>query len=105
MKLFKSKNEKMKELFEEKVNSMNFDSPNEFADKIDEKLSILFKNMNYDEYVEFVKTTEYLNTYDDIMSKFANNVPLSKNMIDVLPTDFYDKVDHIVQNKIDELNL
>lgn len=84
---------------------MNFYVPNEYADKIYSKLDILFKIMEYDDYVNFTKSNEYLKTYDDIMGKYANNTPLSKNMINMMTKDFYIKVDQILQNKIDELNL
>lgn len=105
MKLFKTKNEKLVEMFEKKINSMNFDSPNEQIESIDSKLEILFKNMEYNDYINFIKSNKYLKTYDDILGNYANNVPLSKNIIDLMSSDFYNNVETIVKNKIDELNL
>lgn len=39
------------------------------------------------------------------MGKYANNDPIAKTLGKSIPDSFYDDVENIVKNKIDELNL
>ena len=57
------------------------------------------------EYEKFIKENEMLNHYDDIMGKYSNNDPIAKTLVKSIPDSFYDDVENIVKNKIDELNL
>lgn len=105
MKFFKSKEEKITEKIINNLKSINLDSANEKAEKIDEYLSVLYNNITYEEYIKFIKENELLNHYDDIMGKYANNDPIAKTLGKSIPDSFYDDVENIVKNKIDELNL
>lgn len=87
------------------LSKMNLDAPNKISDLIDEKLSILFNNMEYSDYINFIKNNKYLKMYDDIMGKYANNEPISNMMVKVIPNSMYQKVLKIVENKIIELKL
>lgn len=105
MKLLNTKEERLKESFIEYLKSMNLDSPNELVEEIDNKLEKLYQNLEYDDYIKFIKNNKYLETYDTILGNYANNIPLSKNMIDMFTPDFYQKINTIIDNKLKELGL
>ena len=102
-------NKLIKEDIMDELNSelykMNLDAPNEISDLIDKKLSILFNNMKYSDYINFIKNSKYLKMYDDLMGKYANNEPISNMIVKVLPNSMYQKVLKVVENKIIELKL
>lgn len=105
MKIFNSNNKSFENSILEHFKNINLDSANEKSEKIDEYLSVLYNNMKYDDYIKFIKENEMLNRYDDIMGKYANNDPIAKTLVKSIPDSFYDDVENIVKNKIDELNL
>lgn len=105
MKLLKNKNENVLVQLKEQVNNMNLDAPNEMCELIDNKLNILINNISYEKYLCFIKSNKKLKLYDDMMGKYANNFPLSKEMINMLNDDFYQDILNILDKKIKELNL
>ena len=105
MKLFKSKEKIITDKIINNLKSINLDSANEKSKKIDEYLSILYNNMKYDDYIKFIKENDMLNHYDDIMGKYSNNDPIARTLVKSIPDSFYDDVENIIKNKIDELNL
>ena len=100
MKLFKTKEEKLAEDFKEYLKSMNLDSPNEQCEIIDDKLEIIFTSLPYEEYLSFIKNNKYLKLYDDILGKYANNVPLSKELVNSIPDDMYTEINSPLDAKI-----
>ena len=67
MKLFKTKEDKLADNFEEYLKSMNLDSPNAECEIIDNKLEIIFPSLPYEEYLSFIKNNKYLkNRLNDI---------------------------------------
>lgn len=105
MNFFKSNEERITEKIISNLKSINLTSVNEKAEEIDEYLSVLYNNVTYEEYIKFIKENKLLNHYDDIMGKYANNDPIAKTLVKSIPDSFYDDVENIVINKIDELNL
>ena len=92
MKLFKTKEDKLADNFEEYLKSMNLDSPNAESEIIDNKLEIIFTSLPYEEYLSFIEKNKYLKLYDDILGKYANNVPLSKELVNSIPDDMYTEI-------------
>ena len=105
MKFNKVKKEELIKELENGLSNMNLDAPNDISEIIDEKLSILFNNMEYHDYIDFIKNKKYLKMYDDMMGKYANNEPISNMMVKVMPNSMYQKVLKVVEKKIIELNL
>lgn len=105
MKLNKTRKQGITKELEDELSKMNLDTPNEIADTIDEKLSILFNNMEYADYLQFIKNNKYLKMYDDMMGKYANNDTISNIMVKVISNSMYQKVLKVVESKIIELNL
>lgn len=105
MKLNKTKKQEITKELEDELSKMNLNAPNEIADTIDEKLSILFNNIEYADYIQFIKNNKYLKMYDDMMGKYANNDTISNVIVKVMPDSIYQKVLNVVESKIIELNL
>lgn len=105
MQLNKTKKQEITKQLEDELSKMNLNAPNEIADTIDEKLSILFNNMEYADYINFIKNNKYLKMYDEMMGKYANNDTISNVMVKVMPNSMYKKVLNVVESKIIELNL
>ena len=105
MKLNKTKKQEITKQLEDELSKMNLNAPNEIADTIDEELSILFNNMEYADYINFIKNNKYLKMYDEMMGKYANNDTISNVMVKVMPNSMYKKVLNVVEGKIIELNL
>ena len=103
MKLFKTKEEKISEEFTKYLKSMNFDAPNQQCEEIDEKLDLIYKSLDYDDYIEFIYGNEYVKLYDNIMGKYANNVTLSKELVNSIPNDLYIEVNKIIDEKLKEI--
>lgn len=103
MKLFKTKEEKLAEDFKEYLKSMNLDSPNKECEIIDDKLEIIFTSLPYEEYLSFIKNNKYLKLYDDILGKYANNVPLSKELVNSIPDDMYIEINNLLDSKIQDI--
>ena len=105
MKSNKIKKEKITKELENKLSKMKLDAPNEISETIDEKISILFNNMEYCDYIHFIKNNKYLKMYDDMMGKYANNDTIFNMIVKVTPNSMYQKVLKVVENKIIELKL
>lgn len=89
----------------ELLNNMNFNLPDKRMEKIDLKLNTLLHNIEYKEYVAFIKSDEKLKLYDRLLGQYANNDELSKTMIKGFNKDMYDYINKILDNKLKELNL
>lgn len=96
--------EQMKHL-KEKVKTMNFTVFENSIEEVDRKLSILFKNIEYEKYLDFIKSNQKLYEYDNILGMFQNNLYITKNMVNALPESFIEEVDDIVKKKLDELKI
>ena len=96
--------EQMKYL-KEKLKTMNFAVLKDSIEEVDRKLSILFKNIEYEKYLDFIKSNQKLNEYDNILGMFQNNLYITKNMVNALPESFIEEVDDIVKKKLDELKI
>ena len=70
---------------------------------IDSKLDVLLNKMEYDDYIDFIKTNKYLSTYDDVLGYTDINY-LPNAFLSGLTDDFLSKVELIVDNKINELD-
>ena len=103
MKLFKTKEEKLAEDFKKYLKSMNLDSPNEECEIIDGKLEIIFSSLPYEEYLSFIKNNKYLKLYDDILGKYANNAPLSKELVNSISDDMYIEINRLLDSKIQDI--
>lgn len=77
---------------------------NELIDYIDSRLDILIQNMNYDDYLMFIRGEEHLATYDDVLGYNEINY-LPNFFLAGLTIDFLTKVKNIVDQKIKDLNL
>lgn len=96
--------EQMKYL-KEKLNTMNFTVLKDSIEEVDRKLSILFNNIEYEKYLDFIKSNNKLHEYDNILGMFQNNLYITKNMVNDLPESFIDAIDDIVKEKLDELKI
>lgn len=103
MKLVKTKEEKLAENFNEYLKSTYLDSPNKECEIIDEKLQIVFASLPYEEYISFIKNNKYLNLYDDILGKYANNVPLSKELVNSITDNMYIEINNLLDSKIQNI--
>lgn len=71
---------------------------------IDSRLDILLNNMEYDNYLAFLKSDDYMQTYDDVLGYYeANYFP--EAFLSGLTNSFLTKVLDRVNNKIKELNI
>ncbi len=76
----------------------------EMVDKIDNKLDILLKNMDYNDYLSFLKSDDYLATYDNVLGYCDINY-FPNAFLSGLTEEFLNKVLDRVNNKIFELKL
>lgn len=71
---------------------------------IDSRLDILLHNMEYNTYLSFLKSDDYMETYDDVLGYYeANYFP--EAFLAGLTNSFLNKVLDRVNAKIKELNL
>lgn len=103
--MLKKKEVNLADELTELLNSMNFNLPDKRMEKIDLKLNTLLHNIEYKEYVTFIKSDERLKLYDSLLGQYANNDELSKIMIKGFNKDMYDYINKILDNKLKELNL
>lgn len=69
---------------------------------IDLQLDKLIANMEYDEYLSFLRSNDYLSTYDDVLGYNDINY-LPDAFLAGLTIDFLTKVKKIVDDKVQEL--
>lgn len=77
---------------------------NELIDYIDSRLDVLIQNMEYEDYLNFVRGEEHLATYDDVLGYNEINY-LPNFFLAGLTVEFLTKVKNIVDQKILELNI
>lgn len=105
MKFFKTKEDKMKDALKEHVSKLNFDVPNNMCELIDERLNILLKKLECEDYISFIKSNKNLALYDDTLGKYANNNPLSNPILHTFTDEFYKDILKTVNDKIKQLNI
>ena len=68
-------------------------------DEIDKKLSILFENMEYADYISFIKNNKKLNLYDKILGESdINKIP--KIFRSALSDELLDQIEIIIDKQI-----
>ncbi len=77
---------------------------NEIIEKIDNNLTLLLRNMKYEDYLSFLKSNDYLETYDDVLGYCEINY-LPDAFLSGLTVEFLNKVLNITKDKISELNI
>lgn len=77
---------------------------NEIIEKIDYNLTLLLRNMKYEDYLSFLKSNDYLETYDDVLGYCEINY-LPDAFLSGLTVEFLNKVLNITKDKISELNI
>lgn len=76
----------------------------EMINNIDERLDVLLHNMEYDDYLSFLRSDDYMETYDDVLGYYeANYFP--EAFLSGLTISFLNKVLDKVNTKIKELNI
>lgn len=62
--MYKNKEVNVAEELTEILNNMNFNLPDKRMEQIDLKLNTLLNNMEYRDYINFIKSDEKLKLYD-----------------------------------------
>lgn len=71
-------------------------------DKIDGQLDKLLKKMEYEQYLDFLRSDDYLATYDDVLG--YNDIHyLPDAFLSGLTLDFLNKVKAKVDKKVEEI--
>lgn len=86
------------------MNSKLSEEQNDIVEKIDYNLTLLLRNMKYEDYLSFLKSNDYLETYDDVLGYCEINY-LPDAFLSGLTVDFLNKVLNITEDKINELNI
>ena len=79
--MYKNKEVNVAEELTEILNNMNFNLPDKRMEQIDLKLNTLLNNMEYRDYINFIKSDEKLKLYDYLLGKYSNNDTLSKMLV------------------------
>ena len=103
--MYKNKEINVAEELTEILNNMNFNLPDKRMEQIDLKLSTLLNNMEYRDYINFIKSDEKLKLYDYLLGKYSNNVTLSKMLVKSFNNDMYEYLNKIIDIKLKELSL
>lgn len=103
--MYKNKEVNVAEELTEILNNMNFNLPDKRMEQIDLKLSTLLNNMEYRDYINFIKSDEKLKLYDYLLGKYSNNVTLSKMLVKSFNNDMYEYLNKIIDIKLKELSL
>lgn len=77
---------------------------NDIIEKIDHNLTLLLRNMKYEDYLSFLKSNDYLETYDDVLGYCEINY-FPDAFLSGLTVDFLNKVLNITIDKVNELNI
>ena len=99
--MYKNKEVNVAEELTEILNNMNFNLPDKRMEQIDLKLNTLLNNMEYRDYINFIKSDEKLKLYDYLLGKYSNNDTLSKMLVN----DMYEYLNKIIDIKLKELSL
>lgn len=97
--------EELTEELTEILNNMNFNLPDKRMEQIDLKLNTLLNNMEYRDYINFIKSDEKLKLYDYLLGKYSNNDTLSKMLVKSFNNDMYEYLNKIIDIKLKELSL
>ncbi len=74
----------------------------EMIDLIDEKLSELMQLLEYEDYLNFLRSDEYLATYDDVLG--YNDVNYLPNaFLAGLTEEFLEKINNKIDTKLKEI--
>ena len=103
--MYKNKEVNVAEELTEILNNMNFNLPDKRMEQIDLKLNTLLNNMEYRDYINFIKSDEKLKLYDYLLGKYSNNVTLSKMLVKSFNNDMYEYLNKIIDIKLKELSL
>ena len=79
--MYKNKEVNVAEELTEILNNMNFNLPDKRMEQIDLKLNTLLNNMEYKDYIAFIKNGEKFKLYDYLLGKYSNDDTLSKMLI------------------------
>lgn len=77
---------------------------NDIIERIDYNLTLLLRNMKYEDYLSFLKSNDYLETYDDVLGYCEINY-FPDAFLSGLTVDFLNKVLNITIDKVNELNI
>lgn len=103
--MYKNKEVNVAEELTEILNNMNFNLPDKRMEQIDLKLNTLLNNMDYRDYINFIKSDEKLKLYDYLLGKYSNNYTLSKMLVKSFNNDMYEYLNKIIDIKLKELSL
>ena len=103
--MYKNKEVNVAEELTEILNNMNFNLPDKRMELIDLKLNTLLNNMEYKDYITFIKSDEKLKLYDYLLGKYSNNDTLSKMLVKSFDNDLYEYLNKIIDIKLKGLNL
>lgn len=103
--MYKNKEVNVAEELTEILNNMNFNLPDKRMEQIDLKLNTLLNNMEYRDYINFIKSDEKLKLYDYLLGKYSNNDAVSKMLVKGFDNDLYEYLNKIIDIKLKELNL
>lgn len=103
--MYKNKEVNVAEELTEILNNMNFSLPDKRMELIDLKLNTLLNNMEYREYINFIKSDEKLKLYDYLLGKYSNNDTLSKMLVKSFNNYMYEYLNNIIDIKLKELSL
>lgn len=73
----------------------------ELVNIIDKNLEVLLNKLEYEEYINFIKSNKSLSFYDDILG-FVDIEYIDKKNLELLTEDLLNEVNEIVLNKINE---
>ena len=103
--MYKNKEVNVAEELTEILNNMNFNLPDKRMEQIDLKLNTLLNNMEYRDYINFIKSDEKLKLYDYLLGKYSNNDTLYKMLVKSFNNDMYEYLNKIIDIKLKELSL
>ena len=103
--MYKNKEVNVAEELTEILNNMNFNLPDKRMEQIDLKLNTLLNNMEYRDYINFIKSDEKLKLYDYLLGKYSSNDTLSKMLVKSFNNDMYEYLNKIIDIKLKELSL
>lgn len=103
--MYKNKEVNVAKELTEILNNMNFNLPDKRMEQIDLKLNTLLNNMEYRDYINFIKSDEKLKLYDYLLGKYSNNDTLYKMLVKGFNNDMYEYLNKIIDIKLKELSL
>lgn len=86
------------------MNNKLSEEQNNLIKEIDSNLTLLLRNMKYEDYLSYLKSNDYLETYDDVLGYCEINY-FPDAFLSGLTVDFLNKVLKVTEDKIHELNI